>query len=281
MTLVDLSSESGEAHRVHAWVESDVAIRARQFEMQWTSRIEHALDDDGFVLFAQRMQGLQQALHGLHAEILLRMKNKDGSLTQPGAFLPAAERFHLVSRVDRWVLRHAVNWMKALPDISMIDTLSVNLSGQSVGDRAFHAWAKDMLVHAGAEVCTRLCLEITETTTVTNLADAAIFIAAVRAIGIKVALDDFGAGASSFGYLKSLPVDYLKIDGQFIRELTQDPLDEAAVRCFADVAKVIGVKTIAECVEQPSVLDRLRQIGVDFAQGYLIHRPEPIEMLLQ
>jgi len=179
------------------------------------------------------------------------------------------------------VLKQAVDWMAALPDISIIDTLSVNLSGQSVGDRAFHAWAKTMLLQAGSDVCSRLCLEITETATVTNLADAAIFIAAVRAAGVKVALDDFGAGASSFGYLKTLPVDYLKIDGQFIRDLTQDPLDDAAVRCFTDVARVVGVKTVAEFVEQPDVLARLRQIGVDYAQGYLIHRPEPIEMLIQ
>jgi diguanylate cyclase (GGDEF)-like protein/PAS domain S-box-containing protein len=274
------AKEAGR-NRVHVWFDTDVAMRARQFEMQWTSRIERALDDDGFVLFAQRMQGLTTAQEGLHAEVLLRMKNEDGTLTQPGAFLPAAERFHLVSRVDRWVLKQAVDWMAALPDISIIDTLSVNLSGQSVGDRAFHAWAKTMLLQAGSDVCSRLCLEITETATVTNLADAAIFIAAVRAAGVKVALDDFGAGASSFGYLKTLPVDYLKIDGQFIRDLTQDPLDDAAVRCFTDVARVVGVKTVAEFVEQPDVLARLRQIGVDYAQGYLIHRPEPIDMLIQ
>ncbi len=233
------------------------------------------------MLFAQRIQGLKDAQRGVHAEVLLRMKNDDGTFAQPGAFLPAAERFHLASRVDRWVLRQAVAWLQALPAIDIVDMLSVNLSGQSVGDRAFHTWAKDMLAQAGSDVCSRLCLEITETATVTNLADAAIFFEAVRTAGVRVALDDFGAGASSFAYLKTIPVDYLKIDGQFIRDLIDEPLDDAAVRFFADVAKVIGVKTVAEFVEEPAVLERLRVIGVDNAQGYLIHRPEPIDTLLQ
>lgn len=274
------AKEAGR-NRVHAWFDTDVAMRARHLEMQWTSRIERALDDDGFVLFAQRIQCLKKEQRGVHAEVLLRMKNGDGTFAQPGAFLPAAERFHLASRVDRWVLRQSVAWLKTLPAIGLIDMLSVNLSGQSVGDRAFHTWANEMLAEAGSEVCARLCLEITETATVTNMADAAIFIGAVRKAGVRVALDDFGAGASSFGYLKTLSVDYLKIDGQFIRDLIDDPLDDVAVRCFADVAKVVGVKTVAEFVEQPAVLERLRVIGVDYAQGYLIHRPEPIDILLQ
>jgi EAL domain-containing protein (putative c-di-GMP-specific phosphodiesterase class I) len=171
--------------------------------------------------------------------------------------------------------------MTSLPDLTAIDTLSVNLSGQSVGDRAFHRWAVDLLTQAGAEVCQRLCLEITETAAVTHLADAGAFIEQVKAFGIQVALDDFGAGASSFGYLKRLPVDVLKIDGQFIRDLVGDPLSMAAVRCFTDVAKVMGVKTVAEFVETAEVMQQLREMGVDFAQGYLIHRPEPIDRLLQ
>jgi diguanylate cyclase len=274
------AKEAGR-NRVHTWFDTDLAMRARQFEMQWTSRIERALDEDGFVLFAQRIRPLRSTGGGVRAEVLLRMKNEDGTLALPGAFLPAAERFHLASRVDRWVLWQAVSWLSKLPQLDAIATLSVNLSGQSVGDRAFHGWAREMLAKAGGEVCARLCLEITETATVTNLADAAVFIEAVRSQGVKVSLDDFGAGASSFGYLKSLPVDYLKIDGQFIRDLIDDPLDEAAVRCFTEVAQVVGVDTVAEFVESPDVLERLRMLGVDHAQGFLIHRPEPIDALLQ
>ena len=273
------AKEAGR-NRVHAWFDTDAAMRARHHEVQWTSRIEQALDQEGFVLFAQRIRSLKEERTGVHAEVLLRMRNEDGSLALPGAFLPAAERFHLVSRIDRWVLRHAIDWLRSLSSEDFIESLSVNLSGQSVGDRAFHAWTLELFAAAGDSVCSRLCLEITETAAVTNLADAAVFIGQVRAAGVKVALDDFGAGASSFGYLKTLPVDYLKIDGQFIRDLLSDPLDDAAVRCFADVAKLMGLKTVAEFVDNAEVLERLRVIGVDFAQGFLIHRPEPIGSLI-
>jgi EAL domain-containing protein (putative c-di-GMP-specific phosphodiesterase class I) len=137
-----------------------------------------------------------------------------------------------------------------------------------------------MLSEAGTAVCRSLCLEITETAAVTNMAVAAGFIAKVRAAGVRVALDDFGVGASSFGYLKNFQIDYLKIDGQFIRDLLTDPLNDAAVRCFADVARVIGVETVAEFVDQPAVLARLEEIGIDFAQGYLLHRPAPLDELI-
>jgi len=272
------AKEAGR-NRVHAWYDTDTGLRVRHQHVHWASRIEHALDHGGFELFAQRMQCLGTASSGLHAEVLLRLRNDDGSLTLPGAFLPAAERFHLVSRIDRWVLRQTVEWLLNQPSLQQVDSLSVNLSGQSVGDRAFHAWAMELLSAAGARVCSRLWLEITETAAVTNMADAALFIAQVRQAGVKVALDDFGAGASSFGYLKSLPVDVLKIDGQFIRDLVTDALDDAAVRCFADVARVMGLQTVAEFVDSPAVLLRLREIGVDHAQGFLIHEPEPLARL--
>ncbi|MDD0808854.1 PAS domain S-box protein [Curvibacter sp. RS43] len=273
------AKEAGR-NRVHVWFDTDAAMRARHHEIQWTSRIERALDHQGFELFAQHIQALKSNSRGIHAEVLLRLRNDDGSLVQPGAFLPAAERFHLASRVDRWVLRHAIDWLRVLPDPSLIESLSVNLSGQSVGDRAFHAWAGDLLASAGERIRRQLCLEITETAAVTNLADAAVFIEQVRKTGVQVALDDFGAGASSFGYLKALPVDCLKIDGQFIRNLVSDALDDAAVRCFADVARLLGLKVVAEFVDNADVLERLRVIGVDYAQGYLLHRPEPIEALV-
>ena len=274
------AAKEGGRNRVHAWCDDDATMQARHHEMQWTSRIERALDSQGFELFAQRIEGLTQPDHGIHAEVLLRMRSDDGDVVLPGAFLPAAERYHLISRVDRWVLLQVIQWMKSLTSLDVIDLINVNLSGQSVGDRTFHAWTHEQLAEAGPQICAKLCLEITETVAVTNLADAATFIRQVRATGVKVALDDFGAGASSFGYLKTLPVDLLKIDGQFIRDLVTDQLDDAAVRCFVNVAQVVGVRTVAEFVDKPEVLQRLRDIGVDFAQGYLIHRPEPIDNLL-
>jgi EAL domain-containing protein (putative c-di-GMP-specific phosphodiesterase class I) len=158
--------------------------------------------------------------------------------------------------------------------------LSLNLSGQSVSDAAFRRLALDALQQAGAAVCSRLCLEITETAAIGNMAEATAFIGQLHALGVRVALDDFGAGSASFGYLKQLPVDLLKIDGQFVQSLMDDPLDEAAVRAFVDVARVLKLQTVAEFVDRPALLPRLRELGVDWAQGYLLHRPEPLKRLL-
>jgi diguanylate cyclase (GGDEF)-like protein len=274
------AAKEGGRNRVHQWLDTDTAIRVRAGEMQWAMRIEHALEHDQFVLYAQRIEELGPKSQGIRAEALLRMVQDQGDPAPPGAFLPAAEKFHLASRVDQWVLHRALAWLKELPEPALIRTLSVNLSGQSIGDRAFHRHAIEALRDAGPRICKQVCVEITETAAVTNMADAAVFIQRIRTLGVQVALDDFGAGASSFGYLKTLPVDYLKIDGQFVRDVVDDPLDEAAVRCFAEVARVVGVKTVAEFVDRPEVLAKLRSMGIDYGQGYLLHRPAPLEQLL-
>jgi diguanylate cyclase (GGDEF)-like protein/PAS domain S-box-containing protein len=274
------AKEAGR-NRVHCWSDGDEAMHLRLGETQWAARLAQALDEDRFVLFAQRLCRLTETEAGLHAEVLLRMVEADGTLAPPGLFLPAAERFHLASRLDRWVLTRVTGRMAVPETLARIEMLCVNLSGQSVSDSAFQTWAIAMLRDAGPQICRRLCLEITETAAVTNMAEAARFTEQLRAVGVRVALDDFGAGASSFGYLKKLPVDFLKIDGQFIRDLVTDPLDEVAVRCFVDVAAAVGLQTVAEFVDRPEVLAKLRRMGVDLAQGYLLHRPEPIEALLQ
>ena len=274
------AAKEGGRNRVHPWFDTDTVIRLRAGEMQWAMRIEHALDQNQFVLHAQRIEELGSKSNGIRAEALLRMVQDDGGLVPPGAFLPAAERFHLASRIDRLVLQQALEWLLALPASRSIRALSINLSGQSIGDRAFHRDAIQSLRQAGQDICTRLCVEITETAAVTNMADAATFIKQIRTLGVQVALDDFGSGASSFGYLKTLPVDYLKIDGQFVRDVVDDPLDEAAVRCFAEVARIVGVKTVAEFVDRPEVLAKLSALGIDYAQGFLLHRPAPLNELL-
>jgi diguanylate cyclase (GGDEF)-like protein/PAS domain S-box-containing protein len=286
------AKEAGR-NRVHVWFDTDQALRARRGETQWASRLAQALDEDGFVLYGQRIVpvgaaapnrqivGRQDGRHeGVHLEVLTRLRDADGGIIPPGAFLPAAERFHMASRIDRWVLRRVFSWLADGGEaLAAVHTVAINLSGQSIGDRAFHRYVVELLAHTKVDA-RKLCFEITETAAITNLADATAFIAEVRSLGVRMSLDDFGAGASSFGYLKALTVDYLKIDGQFIRDLIADPLDRAAVRCFHDVARVIGVKTIAEFVEHQAALDVLREIGVDYAQGYLIHRPEPLEDLV-
>ena len=273
------AKEAGR-NRVHVWFDTDLAMRARQGEMQWATRLEQAIDDNHFVLYAQKIYPLAARSTGLHAGVLLRLRDVDGSLIPPGAFLPAAERFHLSSRIDRWVLQHALARLASVEELDAVELLCINLSGQSIGDRAFHRHAVELLTLAGPVVCQRVCLEITETAAVTHMADASQFIEQVRALGVRMALDDFGAGASSFGYLKTLPVDLLKIDGQFIKDLIDDPLDDAAVRCFVDVARVVGLKTVAEFVDRPEILQRVREHGIDYAQGFLLHRPEPLDDVL-
>ena len=274
------AAKDGGRNRVHVWVESDRALQARQGEMQWVNRLEAALDENRFALYAQHIEPIGGPDGRLHCEVLLRLIDDDGAVIAPGAFLPSAERFHLASRIDRWVVQHV---FARLQDegiaLDGIETIAINLSGQSLGDRAFHRDLVRMLRAASFDV-RKLCFEITETAAITNLGDAKIFIDEIRALGVRVALDDFGAGASSFGYLRTLPVDYIKIDGQFITGLLEDPLDNAAVRCFCEVAKVVGVKTIAEFVESAAIRAALQNIGVDYAQGYLIHRAEPLSILL-
>lgn len=273
------AKEAGR-NRVHAWYDTDLAMQARKGEMQWASRLEQALDEDRFVLYAQRITPVKGDSQGLHCEVLLRLRDLDGSIIPPGAFLPAAERFHMASRIDRWVVRHVFDWLRQQGEaLAQIDTIAVNLSGQSIGDPSFHRFLQELIADTSIDV-RKLCLEITETSAITNLADATTFIEGMRQRGVRMALDDFGSGASSFGYLKTLPVDYLKIDGQFITALVNDPLDQATVRCFCEVARVLGIKTIAEFVETEDTLHALRKLGVDHAQGYLIHKPQPLAELL-
>ncbi len=278
------AKEAGR-NRVHIWCDTDKAVRERHGEMQWATRLEQALDENHFELHAQRIVPLAGSPTSLYAELLIRLREVDAQgnakLIAPGAFLPAAERYNLAPRIDSWVLEQAVRRLEALPDLSMLETLCINLSGQSIGDRAFHRVAIQTLAAAGSDICERLCLEITETAAITNMADATLFIDQMRTLGVRFALDDFGAGASSFSYLKRLKVDIIKIDGSFVRDLVEDRLNDATVRCFVEVARVVGVKTVAEFVDKPEVLQRIREIGVDYAQGYLLHKPEPFENLLQ
>lgn len=282
MQAADLScytaKEAGR-NRVHEWYDTDEKVQARRDDLHWASRLEQAIDEDQFELYAQRIHDVSGRDEGIHAEVLIRLSGDDG-LIMPNEFLPAAERFHLASRIDRWVMQNSIDHLRSMTDISGISMLCVNLSGQSVSDSAFHREAIALLTEAGAKVCRRICLEITETAAVTNIADATAFVEKIRALGVRVALDDFGAGASSFGYLKMLDVDILKIDGQFITGMIDDKLDAAAVRCFVDVAAVLGIKTVAEFVKNESIFEQVKSYGINYAQGYLLHKPEPIDGVL-
>jgi len=273
-----LEAKNTGRHRVYVHV--DEVINAQLNETKWVSRIEKAIEEKRFVLFCQRIMPLNHL--GLeHAEILIRMVDQDGQLIKPSAFLPAAECFHLASRIDRYVVQKVLNWMALNKDsINHIESISINLSGQSLSDLTFHQDVLDWIGSASIET-NKLCFEITETAAITNIADAKKFISALSVYGVKFSLDDFGSGVSSFGYLKNLNVDYLKIDGQFIKDLLKNDVGQATVRCIAEVAKVTGKKTIAEWVEDKTVEKMLRKMGIDFTQGYLKHNPAPLDYLLE
>jgi diguanylate cyclase len=268
-------------NRVHVWFDTDQNMQIRQGDMKWASRLEQALDEDRFILYGQNIVAINTPSRGLYAEVLVRLRDVDGTLVPPGAFLPAAERFHLASRLDRWVLRKTISMLTCCADSSLIETLSVNLSGQSIGDQTFHREAHMLLIEAGPKICSKICLEITETAAITCIADASSFITHVQALGVRVSLDDFGSGASSFGYLKELKVDQIKIDGQFIKGLLNDSLDDVAVRSFVEVARVVNAQTVAEFIDHPDILERVREIGIHYGQGYLLHKPEPLIEILK
>ena len=271
------AKESGR-NRVHLGLGSDAAAALEGGEKGWASRIGEALQSNGFTLYAQRIEALGSTAGAVHAEVLLRMLAGDGSLILPEAFLPAAERFQLGTDIDQWVLQAAIRWVQAHPALSTLACLSINLSRQSIGDPGFHRWAVDTLSAAGAPICRRLGLEITEAAVIAQLDEASAFVGRLRALGVRVALND--VGTSSFGYLKTLTVDVLKIDGQFSTRLLTEPLDAAAVRSCIDVAQVLGIQTVAKSVEGSEILARVRAMGVDYAQGFGVHAPAPIDELL-
>ena len=274
------AKESGR-NRWHTWGESDADLISRNQAMRWVTRLQRAIDDDRLELHAQRIVPLNPADgDALRAELLLRIREDDGALVMPGAFLPPAERFQLITRLDQWVLQKTIALLAALASLEGIERISLNVSGLSVVDPSFVQVVDAALVDAGPAISQRLCFEITETAAITNVAAAVQFISIVRRHGCTVALDDFGSGMASFGTLKNLTVTHLKIDGQFVTGVIDDPLDDVAVRCFVEVAEVIGLRTVAEFVESEAVLQRLRQIGVHYAQGFHLHRPEPFEQVL-
>ena len=275
-----IAKESGR-NRWHTWFEGNADMIMRHQAMRWVTRLQDALDDERLVLHAQRIVPLDpNADPSLRAELLLRLRETDGSLVMPGAFLPPAERFQLATRLDQWVLQKTLTLLGELNSLDRISHIALNVSGQSVVDASFLGTVDQLLDQAGPEISRRLCFEITETAVITSVTSALAFISMVRKRGATVAIDDFGAGNASFSTLKRLEMTHLKIDGQFVTGVIDDPLDNVVVRSFVEAAAVIGLTTVAEFVESASVLERLREIGVDYAQGYYLHRPEPFEAVL-
>lgn len=273
-TTCYLAKEGGR-NRVVVYDEDETASRQRRSEMDWVQRIREALAEERFCLYYQELQPLGDSPgDGVHFELLVRMRDREGKLVPPGAFIPAAERFGVMPAVDRWVVATALREFANLhPAGRNIGLCAINLSGATMGDDSFPAFLLDQLRRADVPA-ERLCFEITETAAVANFRQAAALITELRQLGCKVALDDFGAGMSSFGYLKNLPVDYIKIDGSFIREIDRDPMSQSIVRAITEIGHQFRTRVVAEFVNQPQTLLLLGGIGVDFAQGFGVHVPE-------
>jgi Amt family ammonium transporter len=273
------AKEAGR-NRVHVFQPDDAQVLAQRGQMQWVARLLAALDEDRLRLYVQPVVPLH-AGDGAppHHEILLRLV-EGGEIAPPGAFLPAAERYGLMPRVDHWVVHNTLAWLgDRLRQHGRIEGVyAINLSGASLSDERFRqtlrATLEEVRLPPGV-----LCFEITETAAVANLTKVVQFIEEVKALGCLFSLDDFGSGLSSFAYLKSLPVDYLKIDGSFVKDIDDDPMDFAMVQAIHSIGHVMGLRTIAEYVSSEAILRRLREIGVDYGQGYHLGRPRPLAEL--
>lgn len=256
-------------NRIHVYKSEDRRRTLRHGEMGWIARIHQALEEDRFVLCRQASVPLVPEKTA-HFETLLRMRDPDGKLVLPMTFIPSAERYGLMPEIDRWVIRAALAKLAAHKDHSVC---FINLSGSSVGDESLADYVKARVEESGV-TATDVCFEITETAAIANLAHAEAMIDDIRKLGCQFALDDFGSGMSSFTYLKHLPVDYLKIDGTFVRHMDRDPIDRAMVEAINNIGQVMGIQTIAEYVENQATVELLAGMGVNYAQGYWIERPQ-------
>ncbi len=277
----DTAKEKGR-DAIHVFQVHDTVVMERQQEMYWIGRIQRAIREDRFELYAQVIQPLGQPEEIAHFEILLRMQGGDGEILPPGVFMPAAERYHLMPAIDRWVIRHTLARLSHLrPALETMQIkVAVNLSGQSLSDEGFMDFLFAELDRSALPP-SWLCFEITESAAIASLDRVRAFISTLRGQGYRFSLDDFGTGLSSYAYLKELEVDYLKIDGCFVKAIVDDPVSEAMVGAITQVGHVMGIEIIAEFVENEAIRNRLIALGVDYGQGYGLGRPAPLDQQLQ
>ncbi|MCH8248808.1 MAG: EAL domain-containing protein [Proteobacteria bacterium] len=269
------AKEAGR-NRIHSFQENDIDLMRRRREMQWAARINNALEEDRFELFRQTIKPLQTEEDGAHYEILVRMRDESGDIISPGLFIEAAERYGITPNIDRWVIRSAFRWLVSEADErERLTMCSINLSGLSLADEKFLPFVIEQFKMSGLDA-TKICFEITETAAIASYAQANRFINALKELGCMFALDDFGTGLSSFGYLKHFPVDFLKIDGSFVKEILHDPIDREMVRSINEIGHLTGKRTIAEFAENEEIITMLRGMGIDYAQGYGVSEPERV-----
>jgi diguanylate cyclase (GGDEF)-like protein len=274
------AKESG-MNQIQVFRHGDRDLEYRKDQMQWVSRIQNALREDNFRIYCQVIHPLTSTNEKYHFEILLRLRDEKGSIISPGDFIPPAERFNLMPILDRWVIDRTFSILQknGFAQQAFEGVVSINLSGQSLTDTGLIEYIDRKLAkYQLSSNC--ICFEITETAAISNMESAKHVITVLRAKGFHFSLDDFGTGLSSFSYLKDLPVDYLKIDGSFVREITGDKIAHAMVASINQIGHIIGLKTIAEFVETDKIINRLQLIGVDYVQGYAICKPMPLEEYL-
>ncbi len=279
MSLADsacYAAKDAGRNRVHVHKSDDNELQDRWGQMEWATKIQHALDENRFCLARQKIAPtVSKTGSGTRYEMFVRMLDEDGDIVPPGAFIPAAERYSLMTAIDDWVIRHTLDWM--LETDEALDHIAINLSGTSINNNEFLNKLKNYLKETKVDT-RKLCFEITETAAISDVQQAKNFFLELKEFGCKFSLDDFGSGLSSFGYLKSLPVDYLKIDGMFVRDILTDEVDHAMVESIHNVGRLMGLQTIAEFVENQDIQDRIATIGIDYVQGYHVGKPEIINI---
>jgi len=285
MSMADMAcyaaKETGR-NRVHEYYSEEDNASMHESEMQWVHRINDALTRNRFVLYYQTIEPInpRNKDNAGHCEILLRMLGDNGELIPPLAFIPAAERYNLMGKIDKWVIEHVVKTLQELPANTRLPdqcSISINLSAQTLNDASIHDFILDQFSRCPIPA-DKFCFEVTETYAIAHLSKTRKLINELKSSGCHFALDDFGSGLSSFAYLKNLPVDYLKIDGCFIRNIHDDEMDYALVESINQIGHILGMKTVAEYVDSKEKMDQLIRIGVDFAQGNHLGRPQPFEL---
>ena len=272
-----IAKEAGR-NRIFVQKSGDMDVERRRSDMHWASKLSEAFDNGQLQLFCQPIYRVGKGQTGLHYEILLRIQEDDSRPIEPGAFLPAAERYDLMPNVDRWVLSRTVEWLEAhAGHVDKLEMCSVNISQRALADDSFRDFAVELLGSMTVP-CHKLCFEITETGAFANLHNTLAFIDKLKQLGCRFALDDFGTGMASFAYLKQIPVDFVKIDGSFISMMTRSRIDFEMVRFTNEISHVMGRQTIAEYVGDSATLRELENIGVDFAQGFLLGKPMPLSV---
>jgi len=271
-TACYMAKHSGR-DRVHVINFDDQGISQKREEVQWVNNINDALEQNRFTLYAQDINPISQAKDlKPHKEVLIRMLDKDGEIVPPMAFIPPAERYNLMSKIDAWVFEQV---MALLANDKTTLVYAINLSGQSMADDKFTQSIINKISTSAIEPH-RLCFEVTETAAISNMENATRFLSELQNLGCATALDDFGSGLSSFGYLRTLPINYLKIDGLFVRQIVDDPTCRVMVEAIHSIGRTMNLKTIAEFVEDEKILNLLKEMGIDYAQGYFYGVPERI-----